>query len=245
MKNLLLLLLFAVILPWLPLNVEAQIGENDTSAEYIAIQCAISSGNLASDYLEYGHKLAKTISLLDLAQQERIFGSIPQPAATTSGATSGASAESISGASAGLISGTSAGASSSGDSATGTASGATTIPVGGESSAPTTNPLIEAVGALNDMLTGDGSSAVPIIGGTAPVEEPAAATGPSQAFLDEFNAWVAGLSQAVVNSTKKFKEAFKAQFDENYEDIFHEPYKDVSKAIDKKAGKILDKATKK
>lgn len=136
MKRLILLLLFVGALLGLPLVSEAQIGENDSSAEYIAIQCAISSGNLASDYLEYGHSLAKTLSLLDPAQQERIFGSIPQPGGKSS--------------------------------ATGKASGASTDSTAEAGSAPTTNPLIDAVGALNKLLTGGESDAIAIIGGTAP-----------------------------------------------------------------------------
>lgn len=45
------------------------------AAEFLAAQCGTSSGQPAENYLEYGRKLAKTISALTPEQQARVFGS--------------------------------------------------------------------------------------------------------------------------------------------------------------------------
>ncbi|MEM9017664.1 MAG: hypothetical protein AAGC68_11675 [Verrucomicrobiota bacterium] len=58
---------------------QAQIRDDDPSANILAVQCAVSSGYSADNYREYGEKLAKTIGMLSPVQQERVFGYVPQP----------------------------------------------------------------------------------------------------------------------------------------------------------------------
>ncbi|MEM1442849.1 MAG: hypothetical protein AAGF67_10945 [Verrucomicrobiota bacterium] len=56
-----------------------QIRDDESSANYLATQCAVSSGGDASNYEDYCRKLAKTVALLSAGQQERVFGFVPQP----------------------------------------------------------------------------------------------------------------------------------------------------------------------
>ncbi|MEM6280066.1 MAG: hypothetical protein AAF733_11340 [Verrucomicrobiota bacterium] len=57
----------------------AQIRDDESSATYLAAQCAISSGGDASAYEVYCRRLAKTVALLSPGQQKRVFGFVPQP----------------------------------------------------------------------------------------------------------------------------------------------------------------------
>ena len=61
---------------------EAQITDDESSKNFLAIHCAVSGGRSAHDFEEYGRKLAKTIGLLSPSQQKNVFGYIPQPADT-------------------------------------------------------------------------------------------------------------------------------------------------------------------
>jgi uncharacterized protein (DUF58 family) len=62
-----------------PVASHAQIANNDASMYVLAVQCAVSSGFSASEYEDYGRRLAKTLSLLSSAQQTRVFGYLPMP----------------------------------------------------------------------------------------------------------------------------------------------------------------------
>lgn len=62
-----------------PLAVDAQIRDDEQSTNYLAVQCAMSSGRNAADFEEYGRKLAKTVAFLSPGQQARVFGYVPQP----------------------------------------------------------------------------------------------------------------------------------------------------------------------
>lgn len=57
----------------------AQIRDNESSANALAIQCAVSSGFSALDYEDYCRRLAKTIGKLNSEQQTRVFGYLPMP----------------------------------------------------------------------------------------------------------------------------------------------------------------------
>ncbi len=82
MKHLPFILLTAGCLLALPMSVEGQLADDESSTNYLAMHCASSSGLTASAYQEYGRKLAKTLGLLAPAQQERVFGYVPQPGTT-------------------------------------------------------------------------------------------------------------------------------------------------------------------
>jgi hypothetical protein len=56
---------------------EAQIRDNEASANVLAVQCAVSSGFSTQDYEEYCRSLAKTLSRLSPAQQVKVFGYLP------------------------------------------------------------------------------------------------------------------------------------------------------------------------
>ena len=57
----------------------AQIGEDDSSVNYLAIQIGASAGIAAENYQQYARKLAKTMSHLNSGQQARVFGFVPKP----------------------------------------------------------------------------------------------------------------------------------------------------------------------
>jgi hypothetical protein len=61
------------------LSVTAQIRNDESSISVLAIQCSMSSGYPASGFPDYSTGLAKTLSLLDGDQQQRVFGYIPKP----------------------------------------------------------------------------------------------------------------------------------------------------------------------
>jgi len=56
---------------------EAQIRDNEASANVLAVQCAVSSGFSTQGYEEYCRSLAKTLSRLSPAQQVKVFGYLP------------------------------------------------------------------------------------------------------------------------------------------------------------------------
>ncbi|MDF1657255.1 MAG: hypothetical protein P1U58_06555 [Verrucomicrobiales bacterium] len=60
-------------------DLAAQIRDDEQSTNYLAVQCAMSSGGDSASYEEYGRKLAKTVALLSAGQQERVFGYVPRP----------------------------------------------------------------------------------------------------------------------------------------------------------------------
>ncbi|MDF1825735.1 MAG: hypothetical protein P1U68_13900 [Verrucomicrobiales bacterium] len=133
--------LFGVIAPTL----KAQIVDDDTSATMLAFQCAVSSGQAASGYENYGRKLAKTIALLGPDQQYRIFGYTPQPAASFVGDTW--NAPSI-------------------------ANADVTAPAAASPAENVTdNPVVTAIGLLNDALFGISDTSEPIVAGSLLPEE--------------------------------------------------------------------------
>jgi len=60
-------------------HLQGQIRDDDASMSYLAHRCAMSAGSSASNYAEYGAKLARTIGDLDIVQQQRVFGYVPRP----------------------------------------------------------------------------------------------------------------------------------------------------------------------
>lgn len=172
-------LVFLLLAAGIFTEVNAQIRDDEQSASFLAVQCAVSSGGNAPNYEGYGRKLAKTLGLLTPAQQERIFGYVPQPAVL-------ASIDPV-------FSG------SLGPAAAGTDSGAGTNPTGGNDPAPTSNPLVAAVGKLNDTLSGTAATAEAIIGGTDPNtvedEEPPAETKPDPKWANSVYAYLRSIGQ--------------------------------------------------
>lgn len=79
MKTHLPILAGAFLLLGLAPSVGAQIRDNESSANALAIQCAVSSGFSALDYGDYCRRLAKTIGKLNSEQQTRVFGYLPMP----------------------------------------------------------------------------------------------------------------------------------------------------------------------
>ncbi len=124
-----------------PFQLHAQLLDNVESANLLAVQCAVSDGSGNGDYAEYGAKLAKTLSLLSSEKQERVFGFLPNPAGGVS----------LPGVSLAL----------NGDIAT--AGSAITEDDSG-------NPVLDAIGKLNEALFGVGDVPAPIIGGTDPAD---------------------------------------------------------------------------
>lgn len=62
-----------------PVAADAQIQDDAQSTNFLAVQCAMSSGRSAADFEEYGRKLAETVAHLSPGQQKRVFGYVPQP----------------------------------------------------------------------------------------------------------------------------------------------------------------------
>lgn len=132
---------------------EAQITDDESSKNFLAIHCAVSGGRSAHDFEEYGRKLAKTIGLLSPSQQKNVFGYIPQPADTPVipdynpefHGNLGSFGE----------------ASQSRGSAPGAASPA-------PANSPSGNSLVNAVGSFNSTLEGSNSDSGAIVGGAAP-----------------------------------------------------------------------------
>ncbi len=60
-------------------EVKAQLVDDDTTAAYLASQCAVSSGISADNYHSYAESLARTMSLVSVDAQEDIFGYVPMP----------------------------------------------------------------------------------------------------------------------------------------------------------------------
>lgn len=128
----------------------AQIRDNESSQNLLAVQCAVSSGLPASNYEDYCRKLAKTVGLLDATQQERVFGFLPRPVALNTDDGSGSDGGS------GVTFFTPA-----------TISGGTS---GSSTPGTVDNPLVDAVGNFNESLFGEsgGSDSGAIIAGTNP-----------------------------------------------------------------------------
>ncbi|MCG8599087.1 MAG: hypothetical protein MI807_02995 [Verrucomicrobiales bacterium] len=78
---------------FLPFSSFGQFSDDEASAQLLAVQCTVSSGFAGGDYVEYGKKLAKTLSLLSAAEQERVFGFMPRPGDAGFAASLGASAD--------------------------------------------------------------------------------------------------------------------------------------------------------
>jgi hypothetical protein len=77
MKRVFRSIILGLFLPVQIATLSAQIRDNESSANALAIQCAVSSVFSAEDYEEYCRRLAKTIGMLDSAQQKRVFGFLP------------------------------------------------------------------------------------------------------------------------------------------------------------------------
>jgi hypothetical protein len=78
MKTLLLRRLVPLVV-LLPVPALAQIRDNESSRTILAFQCALSSGYSPEDFEDYSRRLAKTLGMLNNAQQTRVFGFLPNP----------------------------------------------------------------------------------------------------------------------------------------------------------------------
>lgn len=67
---------------------EAQLGDNDSTVDFLAMQVGASAGISADNYRSYAEKLAKTIANLDSGQQATVFGFVPFPTVSTQSASS-------------------------------------------------------------------------------------------------------------------------------------------------------------
>lgn len=150
---------------------KAQIRDNESSVSFLAVHCALSGGGNADNYREYSTNLAKTVALLDTAQQERVFGFVPQPGAIAS------IPNALKGTQGGLA-GQGLGAQIEGtnDVVSLEAGANNSAGLGGAAAqeAPEEQGVFEEfVGSVNGFFNGNSGSDVsaPIIGGTAPVEE--------------------------------------------------------------------------
>ncbi|NNE91590.1 MAG: hypothetical protein HKN23_08085 [Verrucomicrobiales bacterium] len=63
----------------------AQLGDNQGSVQFIATQCAVSSGGSTDQYMSYASSMAKMFSHLSAAQQKEVFGYTPNPGGGGSG----------------------------------------------------------------------------------------------------------------------------------------------------------------
>jgi len=85
---------------------DAQLGDNDSSINFLAMQIGASAGISSDNYLDYAERLAKTMQYLDPDQQATVFGFVPRPVGGAGTASGSASAISGSGNSNASTSGT-------------------------------------------------------------------------------------------------------------------------------------------
>ncbi len=82
-------ILLAVVLSGTSIQrADAQLGDNDSSINYLAMQIGASAGISADNYQRYAEKLAKTMGHLNSDQQATIFGFVPTPTGSTQSASS-------------------------------------------------------------------------------------------------------------------------------------------------------------
>lgn len=141
---------------------EAQITDDESSKNFLAIHCAVSGGRSAHDFEEYGRKLAKTIGLLSPSQQKNVFGYIPQPADIPVIPDYNPDFHGAMG--------------SFGEASQ------SRVPLGGgaipaSANSPSGNSLVNAVGSFNSALEGSGNDSGAIVGGAAPVTDGEPETG--------------------------------------------------------------------
>lgn len=176
---------------------QAQIRDNETSMNYLAIQCAVSGGRNVADYAEYCRRLAKTVAHLDQGAQQRVFGFVPQPVAQSNahpdynpdmhGSFGGSPY-----------------ANTSGEAED------TTPIVGGDpfhssNEREPDNPLVDAVGKFNESLNGSESESGAIVGGTPPQQEeapPAEEGGSSSSWLDDLFGWLGSIAEKLSGSRR-------------------------------------------
>lgn len=132
-------LLSSALLPGMLGMAQAQVEDDQASANLLEVQCVVSSGFSGADYGDYARKLAKTLAQLPPISQKRVFGYIPQPGVVAQSAPGSQNAP---------------------------ASGGTAVPTSEDSSS---GLLAGTLNAINGFIDGASDEAAPIIGGSAPV----------------------------------------------------------------------------
>lgn len=180
---------------------QAQIRDDESSMNYLAIQCAVSGGRNVGDYAEYCRRLAKTVAHLDSGAQERVFGFVPQPVAQSNahpdynpdlhGSFGGSPYANTSG------------------------EAEDTTPIAGGDPFHSSNerepdsPLVDAVGKFNDTLNGSETEGGAIIGGSPPEQEEESTKpdsnnrGRNSDWWEGFLGWLSVLSQKLADSAEK------------------------------------------
>lgn len=77
MKGAIQVLLTAICFGGFGGGARAQLSDSDGSAQWVAARIASDGGGSAADYLDYAHRLAKTMSQYPASVQEKIFGFMP------------------------------------------------------------------------------------------------------------------------------------------------------------------------
>ena len=77
MKGAIQVLLTAICFGGFGGGARAQLSDSDGSAQWVAGRIASDGGGSAADYLDYAHRLAKTMSQYPASVQEKIFGFMP------------------------------------------------------------------------------------------------------------------------------------------------------------------------
>lgn len=182
----------------------AQIRNNEASIATLAVQCAVSSGFSPADYEEYCGRLAKTLSMLSSDQQSRVFGFLPQPAASSLGSSEIPGLGS---------NGTSTNLGSTTTDGGNTGLGTTTS---GESGASQTqsSALVNFVGGLNNLLDGNvevtttvvaqssgESFATANVSGDNGATDVTASSNTTGSGLSDFLAWLSAAGTAIRNGT--------------------------------------------
>ena len=77
MKGAIQVLLTAICFGGFGGGARAQLSDSEGSAQWVAARIALDGGGSAADYLDYAHRLAKTMSQYPASVQKKIFGFMP------------------------------------------------------------------------------------------------------------------------------------------------------------------------
>jgi len=173
-------------------DLDAQIRDDEESTNYLAVQCAMSSGGDAGSFEEYGRRLAKTVALLSPGQQKRVFGFVPQPITFAIPAASSQSHSGFAG-----------GAGSATEPETAAAGEAGSVVGNTEPSSGDSTPV--SATSAPEPEVGNSTLATPVAVEEAGTEEAA----PGNDWWGGFVEWLDGLFKSIVSDIAKQQQADK------------------------------------